>query len=293
MLLFDVPRPLDPLWVGHVARGVADALAELHAGGRSHGSVDERHVAVEDGVVGLCHLAAPPDGASPEEDVRALGALIDRLLASTDAPPPGLADIALRCAPDDGSPPPTSAFVAALLALRVPSAPPGRHPPPPRLAPRRAAVRVSHWLRRAVAAVPVLALVVAAAWLASSLRARTARPVEHAPPVEGESILSTDTGTFALGEPGDVTLVGDWFCRGSPVAALLRPSTGEVFVFERWPAPEPGDEVRGLRAGAFPGALELASVERAPPAACPSLAAVRNGAPDPVAIPSPVTEAPS
>lgn len=292
MLLFDVPRPLDPLWVGHVARGVADALAELHAGERAHGSVDERHVAVEDGVVGLCQPATPPDGASAEGDVRALGALTARLLTATDSPPPELVDIAVRCAPDDGSPPPTAAFVAALLALRVPSAPPpGRHPPPPRLAPRRAAVRVSHWLRRAAATVPVLALVLAAAWLASSLRARTARPVEHAPPVEGEGILSTDTGTFALGEPGDVTLVGDWFCRGSPVPALLRPSTGEVFVFERWPAP--GDEVRGLRAGAFPGALELASVERAPPAACPSLGAVRNGAPEPVDIPSPVTEAPS
>lgn len=62
---------------------------------------------------------------------------------------------------------------------------------------------------------------------------------------------------WALGEPGDLVVVGDWDCDGGATAAVLRPGTGEVFVFPRWaPAGQPltvaaVDRVRhavGLRA---------------------------------------------
>jgi len=39
---------------------------------------------------------------------------------------------------------------------------------------------------------------------------------------------------YAVGEAGDEVLVGDWSCRGEPVPAVIRPSTGDVFVFDRW-----------------------------------------------------------
>jgi hypothetical protein len=40
--------------------------------------------------------------------------------------------------------------------------------------------------------------------------------------------------TYVLGRPGDLTAVGDWYCDGRATPALVRPSTGEVFVFQRW-----------------------------------------------------------
>jgi hypothetical protein len=42
---------------------------------------------------------------------------------------------------------------------------------------------------------------------------------------------------FAAGDPGDEVVVGDWTCAGTAVPALIRPSTGEVFVFDRWASP--------------------------------------------------------
>jgi hypothetical protein len=42
------------------------------------------------------------------------------------------------------------------------------------------------------------------------------------------------TVRFEVGRPGDRVAVGDWACNGSPSPAVLRPSTGEVFVFPGW-----------------------------------------------------------
>jgi hypothetical protein len=40
--------------------------------------------------------------------------------------------------------------------------------------------------------------------------------------------------TWVVGLPGDALTVGDWDCDGTATVALLRPTTGEVFVFDRW-----------------------------------------------------------
>ena len=40
--------------------------------------------------------------------------------------------------------------------------------------------------------------------------------------------------TVELGDEGDLVAVGDWDCDGTDTPALLRPSTGEVFVFPEW-----------------------------------------------------------
>ena len=39
---------------------------------------------------------------------------------------------------------------------------------------------------------------------------------------------------WSLGDPGDQVVLGDWDCDGEASAALLRPGTGEVFVFAAW-----------------------------------------------------------
>jgi hypothetical protein len=58
--------------------------------------------------------------------------------------------------------------------------------------------------------------------------------------VDGATITAGQA-QWTLGEPGDVAAVGDWDCDGAASAALLRPSTGDVFVFPAWA--ETGDPV--------------------------------------------------
>jgi eukaryotic-like serine/threonine-protein kinase len=58
--------------------------------------------------------------------------------------------------------------------------------------------------------------------------------------IDGAQVVVGDR-RFAAGDPGDVVVVGDWTCDGIATPAVLRPVTGEVFVFPAWPAP--GEDV--------------------------------------------------
>jgi hypothetical protein len=51
--------------------------------------------------------------------------------------------------------------------------------------------------------------------------------------VEGGTV-DAGVARWSLGEPGDLVIVGDWDCDGDASAALLRPSSGDVFVFAAW-----------------------------------------------------------
>lgn len=59
--------------------------------------------------------------------------------------------------------------------------------------------------------------------------------------LEGDRVVEVAHVRFAVGEPGDDVVVGDWDCDGAATPAVVRPSTGELFVFATW-APE-GEEV--------------------------------------------------
>ena len=48
------------------------------------------------------------------------------------------------------------------------------------------------------------------------------------------SVVRRGDRWYDVGAPGDQLVVGDWWCRDLPTLALLRPSTGEIFVFESW-----------------------------------------------------------
>jgi hypothetical protein len=54
--------------------------------------------------------------------------------------------------------------------------------------------------------------------------------------VDGNTVTA-EGRRFRVGEPGDVVVVSDWDCDGVPTAAVLRPSTGAVHVFDEWASP--------------------------------------------------------
>ena len=74
---------------------------------------------------------------------------------------------------------------------------------------------------------------------------------------------------FSIGQPGDRAVVGPWRCDGQDRALLLRPTSGEVFLFDEAPPPggDSGDHVvRPVR-----GATDLAPLEPADDCPTPAL----------------------
>ncbi|MCB0976440.1 MAG: hypothetical protein KDB02_03170 [Acidimicrobiales bacterium] len=61
--------------------------------------------------------------------------------------------------------------------------------------------------------------------------------------------------TYEAGQPGDVVAVGDWDCDGTSTIAVLRPSSGEVFLFDSWDVTSGPITVRA--SDAVPGARSL------------------------------------
>lgn len=51
------------------------------------------------------------------------------------------------------------------------------------------------------------------------------------------TVVNYDGRRYAVGSEGDQVALGDWTCDGQPTPAVLRPSTGEVMIFDRWPEP--------------------------------------------------------
>jgi len=85
------------------------------------------------------------------------------------------------------------------------------------------------------------------------------------------TVVAPDGVSYQVGQPGDVVTVGDWNCDGSATPGVVRPATGEVFLFDRWADPnEPVTvEVAITRRGAT--ALE------APGADCPAHLVLEDG----------------
>ena len=54
-------------------------------------------------------------------------------------------------------------------------------------------------------------------------------------------MLEHEGRRWTVGDPGDVVVVGDWDCDGASTPAVVRPATGEVWVFAAW-TPEPATE---------------------------------------------------
>jgi hypothetical protein len=67
--------------------------------------------------------------------------------------------------------------------------------------------------------------------------------------------LTVDGTRYTLGRPGDVIALGMWGATPVPSPALLRPSSGAVYVFRSWPGP--GHDVTARPRTVVPGATSL------------------------------------
>jgi hypothetical protein len=83
-------------------------------------------------------------------------------------------------------------------------------------------------------------------------------------------VLAAGAERFTVGQPGDVAALGRWDCTQATLA-LLRPATGEVWVFGRWPVGDEGVAANPL--GRVPDAIHLAV---RPKGSCDTLVAVRR-----------------
>jgi hypothetical protein len=85
--------------------------------------------------------------------------------------------------------------------------------------------------------------------------------------------FSTPTGSWNLGQPGDVVVLGRWTCHDPATPAVLQPATGRVWLFDSWSTGSGGE--RGRLLATIPDARSLVTVPGT--SACDRLAVVRDG----------------
>ncbi|MBV8980389.1 MAG: hypothetical protein JO086_05770 [Acidimicrobiia bacterium] len=95
-----------------------------------------------------------------------------------------------------------------------------------------------------------------------------------------DGVLTAGSLRLRVGAPGDRVALGRWTC-GRATAALLRPSTGEVFRFDGWATRDNG--VSAVAIARVDGAVGLRAVPRAG-GRCDDLAVDRPSGP-PVLVP--------
>lgn len=279
--------PMSPRQIARVVAAAASTVADLHASGLVHGHLDGDCVLVGQGSrVVLSGLGPDDAGATPADDVAALGALVLSLLAAST----GTGGISTRGARSRTSirralgavaetassahvaHRPTARRLAASLSqlaggIEQPAIAPG---------PRHAAPRRRSQLPALVAAVAgATAVSIAASRLAgrheptgeppavapvttlsaprSCVRAGSGAECASRVEVDGTRIV-VDDRVYEVGLPGDQVVLGDWDCDASATPAVLRPDTGEVFVFGGWAG---ADAIEAPVTARFPGAADL------------------------------------
>jgi hypothetical protein len=98
-----------------------------------------------------------------------------------------------------------------------------------------------------------------------------------------DGIVEVGGERWSVGLPGDLVVTGDWACRGMSTLALLRPGTGDVFVFDGWASP--GHDVAATPLARVDGAFGLRPSDLDADG-CPELLVERTGGP-PVQVPRP------
>jgi hypothetical protein len=254
--------PPGPQRAARIAARLAAGLAELHAAGVVHGRVAPEHVVLDEGDrpllcgLGSARLPGEEGGPEPDADVAGLLAVVSGLVEGTGGP---VAE-RVRAAVAVGS-----AGGAAAAARRLAEVDAARPPPRRELRPRRPAPPTRASARPLVvaslAAGLLLALAVAVAREPGGTAARRAEPATttttttvaapscgggpaSGPDVDGDrcpddvavqaGVVTADGARWRVGEPADLAAVADWDCDGRATAAVVRPATGEVWVYDGW-----------------------------------------------------------
>jgi hypothetical protein len=247
-------------------------------------------------------------GRQPDDDVVALARMVESLV-----PAGRVTDVARRVAATkaparDAADAFRAAVSASLPGARRPSAQTALRDlvrPPARRAPARRTVVSS--VVGCVAVVAVVAVVATLIVLAGASRTRSAsQPVVLATPettvtTEAPAVtiatqvwpstsavglpaamISVHGRRFAVGLPGDVAAPGPWGCQpASPVAALLRPATGQVYVFRQ--EASTGRDTTGAPVATVVGGRSLSSRD-VDGDGCPDLLVERGAGTEPVTI---------
>ena len=233
--------------IGAVAAAVAAVLARAHDAGIVHGPLRDDHLHGRPGAVVVAgwHEAGPGD---PTTDVAELGRFVQRH-AGSDPVLLALADRALA-----HEPPAMSALVtAAPIRLPVP-----RRPSLPVVGLVVAAVVVGTGLlvgsggTGEATEIPVPTPTTSTT-TTSSTTTTTALPASDIR-VTG-NVVERDGERWTVGQAGDVVVVGNWHCDGDPVPAVLRRTTGRLWVFDGWSAA--GEPVAGRVVATLPGTVDL------------------------------------
>jgi hypothetical protein len=248
---------------------VAAALAAAHGAGVAHGHVSPANVLLRDGRpvladFGLREARTGLPVADPfRADVRDLATMGNELID-----PAGPSPVAeplralLRWVADD--PDASLGDLRRGLASTEGPAPPPPPPPPLHVVPTSDAAGGRRRVPAALVGVAalVLGLVAGAAVVVAPGIARS-RPAPEPACAAVEAPLRADVdgdgcddpvewraddaevaypgpdGTlvrFRVGRPGDDLVLGDWDCDGTATAAVVRPDTGQTFVFDAWAA---------------------------------------------------------
>lgn len=96
-----------------------------------------------------------------------------------------------------------------------------------------------------------------------------------------DGVLEAGDRRWTVGRPDDRVATADWSCSGRATLALLRPATGEVFIFDGWA--DAGHDLSAELVGRVEGGFALRTAEVGD--GCP-LVAVDRGDAAPVTIPA-------
>ena len=205
---------------------IAEVLARAHRAGICHGPIRDEDV-LADGSGVLLTGWHRDELATPATDVLSFGLLL-RDVAGADR---SLQAIASRATAPD---PPTMAGLAeALRSLTAPVVSSPRRRPPRRL--------------RIIATLACAAATASLVFIGSS-PPKSERTNPNARTARG-NIVEWAGRRWAVGQPGDVVAIGRWSCDGRALPAVLRPATGDIWVFTGWPrgrAPVAGRPARSV-----------------------------------------------
>lgn len=250
---------------------IAATIADLHARGIVHGSLRAEHVIrTDDDRPVLCGLSRTRgDGESERQaDLEALSDLIEE----PPLPPgPVTAELMALAARIRSRRHDASDVVQA--ANRITAT--GREASVPDRAQRRRTLAIATMAVIAAGGTAVTAFgglhrtegdtarahetaTTSAVPVASAAPPSAASHPQPPPATDGSVVIEHQGRRYRIGYESDIVVLGDWDCDGETTPAVLRPPTGEIGVFERWP--DPFDSISAPGAWVIDGAVGL-SVE--------------------------------